>query len=326
MAPSAARSALRDLLERQIAQLLPELERAFEAQLSENVAAEVEKRAAQISSEAGVRARGVFANQLNEAARRLGQASNAAELGATLVDVAGTFAAGAALLRVAGRALVGEHLRGAPAEHAEAFRRVGIPLSSAPAIAEAVKNLDPVTALPSAGEVSAVLADLAGGSDGTRAFIVPIVTSGQAAAVLYAWGAVQSGALEVLAQLAAALWSAFARPSELVTIRAAQESRPSSWEALSADDQRIHLRAQRFARVQVAEMRLAGADAVAAGRQRRDLYGALRDRIDGARAAFRKDYFETSTSMVDYLHLELLRTLANDDPELLGKDYPGPLV
>jgi hypothetical protein len=30
--------------------------------------------------------------------------------------------------------------------------------------------------------------------------------------------------------------------------------------------------------------------------------------------------------MVDYLHLELVRTLANDDAEALGKDYPGPMV
>jgi hypothetical protein len=30
--------------------------------------------------------------------------------------------------------------------------------------------------------------------------------------------------------------------------------------------------------------------------------------------------------MVDYLHPELVRTLANDDVELLGSDYPGPLV
>jgi hypothetical protein len=29
---------------------------------------------------------------------------------------------------------------------------------------------------------------------------------------------------------------------------------------------------------------------------------------------------------VDYLHLELVRTLANDDVELLGQDYPGPMV
>ena len=30
--------------------------------------------------------------------------------------------------------------------------------------------------------------------------------------------------------------------------------------------------------------------------------------------------------MVDYLHLELLRTLANDDADLLGSEYPGPMV
>jgi hypothetical protein len=30
--------------------------------------------------------------------------------------------------------------------------------------------------------------------------------------------------------------------------------------------------------------------------------------------------------MVDYLHLELTRTLANEDPDLLGSTYPGPLV
>jgi hypothetical protein len=30
--------------------------------------------------------------------------------------------------------------------------------------------------------------------------------------------------------------------------------------------------------------------------------------------------------MVDYLHLELVRTLANDDPELLGENYPGVIV
>jgi hypothetical protein len=30
--------------------------------------------------------------------------------------------------------------------------------------------------------------------------------------------------------------------------------------------------------------------------------------------------------MVDYLHLEMVHTLANDDAELLGKDYPGPLL
>jgi hypothetical protein len=29
--------------------------------------------------------------------------------------------------------------------------------------------------------------------------------------------------------------------------------------------------------------------------------------------------------MVDYFHIEAVRTLANDDESLLGPEYPGPL-
>ena len=102
-----------------------------------------------------------------------------------------------------------------------------------------------------------------------------------------------------------------------------QRSAPLSWEQFSPEDRRLHLRAQRFARVEASAMRLRCAAEVQAGRARRDLYGALRQQIDAAREAFRKSFFEPCPSMVDYLHLELVRTLAHDDPELLGKDYPG---
>jgi hypothetical protein len=95
---------------------------------------------------------------------------------------------------------------------------------------------------------------------------------------------------------------------------------------LGADEERLHLRAQRFARVQVAEIRLYQADAVQAGRSRGNLYHSLRQPIDTAREKFRESYVSTCASMVDYFHLELVRTLANDDPEILGKDYPGPLL
>jgi hypothetical protein len=78
--------------------------------------------------------------------------------------------------------------------------------------------------------------------------------------------------------------------------------------------------------VQVAEMRLRNAAAVQSGRLRRNLYNSLRDPIDAARNAFRKEFFAKCPTMVDYLHLELTRTLANDDADLLGKEYPGPMV
>ncbi len=100
----------------------------------------------------------------------------------------------------------------------------------------------------------------------------------------------------------------------------------TAWDDLPAEVQQVHLRAQRFARVQVAEMRLFSPEAVHSGRERRDLYEALGDPIEASREAFRKQFFSSCPRMVDYLHLELVRTLANDDAELLGKNYPGPMV
>jgi hypothetical protein len=116
------------------------------------------------------------------------------------------------------------------------------------------------------------------------------------------------------------LLSAPVPPSTPVSLAA------SSWDRLSPEEQQIHFRAQRFARVQVAEMRLYQAEAVQAGRARARLYETLRKPIETARERFRQTYFSPCPSMVDYLHLELVRTLANDDPELLGKEYPGPMV
>jgi hypothetical protein len=165
---------------------------------------------------------------------------------------------------------------------------------------------------------------------------------------------VQGAALELLAQVAGAVWSTFTVPTpsdaiagddlqeavpELVTIAPAPQTAPPAedagqvgtlphrtWESLPVEEQQIHLRAQRFARVQVAEMRLYEADTVQAGRARGDLYDVLRQPIDSAREKFREQFFSQCSSMVDYLHLELMRTLAHDDPDLFGKDYPGPLV
>ena len=179
-----------------------------------------------------------------------------------------------------------------------------------------------------------------------RAHLFPVMVGDSAPALVYAWGTVQGPAIELLTQVAAAVWSVVSPPQpepepepepeplpELVTIAPAPaeavpvstEKSASKWEDLSPAEQQVHLKAQRFARVQVAEMRLQHADGVQSGRTRRDLYGVLREPIEAARTAFRAQFF-TCPSMVDYLDLELTRTLAHDDPELLGQSYPGPLV
>jgi hypothetical protein len=201
--------------------------------------------------------------------------------------------------------------------------------------------------MTTAGEVSTDLLELAGPAAEGRIFIFPMVVRDRVAALVYAWGAVQGSVMELLTQVAAGVWSELSRPApvELVRIAGAPVSpgppvslnapvphdqpvpnAASAWDRLSGEDQQIHFRAQRFARVQVAEMRLYQAEAVQAGRAHARLYETLRKPIDTARDKFRQTYLSSCPSMVDYLHLELVRTLANDDPELLGKEYPGPMA
>jgi hypothetical protein len=88
----------------------------------------------------------------------------------------------------------------------------------------------------------------------------------------------------------------------------------------------LHRKARRFARVQVASLRLYKSDAVKNGRTGGQLYTSLKEEIDAARGVFRRDFIAKSETMVDYLHLELVGTLANDEVELLGPDYPGPMA
>lgn len=309
-----ASSPLRRLLDERVSQLLADAEALAGA-----------------SRERAVRE---CADRLNQAVRRLRQAETLDELGSTLTDAAAGFAAGAALFTVDGQTARMACVRGIEAEEVPA--RFQIPLDSAPAIAGAIETRDPVTAAAVPGEVSEAVADLLGHTPELRVLLVPIVADGRVAGILYGWGELKESALELLAQVVSADWARLeaappAPPTEpLINIAAANgpadEQAANSWDALSPDDQQIHLRAQRFARVQVAEMRLFEAEAVQTGRARRDLYDALRNSIDNAREQFREKFFAVCPNMVDYLHMEMVRTLAHEDAEMLGADYPGPLV
>jgi len=313
MAPSPTRTALRKLLEDHQSRLSFELDTLF--------------------TESREGARREFADQLNQAVRLLRIAPDAEELSATLLDAAAQFSGGAALFRVAGDTAKPERVRGLPDADTEAFVGLEVPLSSAAALAGAVESRDPVTAVTTPTEVSPQLCKLFGHPADGRVSIYPVVVRDRVPALIYVWGMVQGPAVELLTQVAAAMWSAIPEPvagSQLIGIAPAPTAptpEPAmTWESLSGEDQQIHLRAQRFARVQVAEMRLFEADAVQSGRAQRNLYEALRKPIDTARETFRNQFFAPCANMVDYFDLELTRTLANDDPDLLGKTYPGPLV
>jgi hypothetical protein len=327
MASAAPGSALRNILEERLSHLLIELESLVDTHLSSQLEQRLGPAVAQASAESRERARLEFADQINQGARRIRQSVDVADLTATLLDATAPFCEGSAIFLIANSIARGGRMRGVPDDRARAFRGLEIPLASAAALAEAAEGGDPVATATAPSEISAEVAVFAGHSDDARAFIYPLVVRGRSLALLYAWGNVEGSALELLAQLAAAVWTILPAPADLVHIATpTPTAAPSAWEKLSPDEQQLHLKAQRFARVQVAEMRLFETDAVQTGRARRDLYEALRSRIDAARDSFRRSFFASCPSMVDYLHLELLRTLAHDDPDTLGKDYPGPMV
>ena len=325
MVPGTPASSVREILRDRVSILLLELEGLLDAHVSSRIASELEARSAQIAEEARGRAARALADQLNRAARHIRQAPDASEIRTRLLDAVVPFASGAILFRVENAVAHVERGRGIAPEHSVNFPDREVSLERASALAEAVRSRDPVTALASTSELSPMLADLTRSAGVERVTIYPVVSGERVPVLLLTWGEAEGAAVELLAQVAGAQLQLLPQPTELVAISTAKPE-VSTWEALSLDEQRLHLRAQRAARVQVAEIRLADAAAVQRGRARKNLYHTLKTRIDQSRADFRENHFAATPTMVDYLHLELLRTLANDDPNLLGKEYPGPLA
>ena len=248
---------------------------------------------------------------LNRAARRL--RSSASDWARVLVEAGAAFCERAALFTLAGDAL-----------HLEASSRgdvlEDVPLDAAPAFRSAVESKDTVIAVRTRGEMSAPVAACFGEAADSKFHLFPVLTGGRVVALLYGdgRGGFQPDALELLATVAGAVLESRAQKAAdgLVNIAA----------PLGSSERELHLKAQRFARVQVAEMRLYEDQHVKNGRAERDLYASLKTQIDSAREGYRRAFMDGSESMTDYLHQELVHTLAHGDVELLGPEYPGPLA
>ena len=288
-----------------------DIERIFE----ERVAA-LKAGVEQAVSESLKRARHDLSQRLNQSVRHLVSAQNEDQWSKALIDATAAFCERAASFKLEGGSLVlqaARNISGAPAS---------VALDSAPAFRSAAESRDAVVALRTKGEMSETLAQWAGEVDGAKFHLFPVKIQNRVVALLYADsadGIVDAGALELLATIAAAapaLKPAAEAAPDLVNILAAP---------LSPENQARSLKAQRFARVQAAEIRLYKSENVKNGRAGRNLYASLKKEIDSARETFRRDFLSSGTTM-DYLHQELVHTLANDDVELLGPDYPGPLV
>ncbi len=261
---------------------------------------------------------------LTHAVRRIRQAASVEQWRRAWLEEAAAFASQSALLAVNGPWLKCEEARGVELAGQAVLK------NSAPALGAALESGEKVVAASLPEEISDTLAAAFGQSAERTLCIFPVTEGESEVAVLCAVAvadAAAAGALDLLAAVAASVHEArFAARQRQPAAAVAGEQAALDWPALSPDERELHLKAQRFTRVRVAELRLYKAAEVKRGRAATNLYAELKEEIDSARDEFRRQFVDACPSMVDYLHRELVRTLANDDPALLGPDYPGALA
>lgn len=324
-AKATARDQLEAASQIQIARVTEQLSSGWHTQIEQILEERLTDLHARLRSQHERLQREVF-DRLSQAGRRLRQFDNEEQWSRSLVEATEGLCERAILF-----AVNQQRLEYRAARNVDGTPAAPIPIASAPAFAGVLETKDTVVALRTRGELSEPIIGLVGDRPDRRAALFPLLTRERVAAILYAdsdTAALETSALDLLTSLAAAVLDSAPKSAKLLTIfgAAAPPERPTTWAALNKEDQELHLRAQRFARVQVAEMRLYKSQAVKNGRLKADLYPYLKYEIEAAREAFRRDYLSAAPSMVDYLHLELVQTLANNDAALLGKDYPGPMV
>jgi hypothetical protein len=269
---------------------------ALNASWEEQIVRAVEARLAESASEV----RRASIEEIHRAVRRFEQCQNRGQWAAALLDSVLGFCVRAGLWTVSADTLL--PLRAAGLAE-DAFAVMEIPLGCAPALAAAIRSQDTVVTLATPAELSVSLAVL---FDSVHCAVLPVVARSTTVAVLVAAGEqMDVEGLETMASLAGAAFERMARSAP----------------PLPEEEQALHLRAQQFARVRVAELRLEKSEAVLCGRREKRLYAELKEEIDAARAG----YAEAFPALPDYLHVELVRTLANENHASLGEDYPGPL-
>ncbi|HVM94399.1 MAG TPA: hypothetical protein VMT67_16375 [Terriglobales bacterium] len=100
----------------------------------------------------------------------------------------------------------------------------------------------------------------------------------------------------------------------------APEAAPSR-PPMSPEDEEVHRKAKRFARLLVDEIKLYNKSKVEEGRASKNLYDLLRDPIDKSRATYQKRYGTTVAAAGNYFEDEMKRSLAEDDLSVMGPNF-----
>jgi len=138
-----------------------------------------------------------------------------------------------------------------------------------------------------------------------------------ASAAAPAMAEVQSEAQSAVVEMEPALPEPL--PTSHVETEAIPEAPPAA--AMSTEDQDVHRKAQRFARLLVDEIKLYNQAKVAEGRKNKDLYDRLKEAIEKSRGTYQKRYGNTVAASANYFQHEIMRSLAEDDLSIMGANF-----
>jgi hypothetical protein len=270
---------------------------------------------------------------LNAASASIHESSTQAEILRHLLEGEARFAARVALFVVKGGSISG--WQGIGFEDNEAIKTLSVNAGSGLA-GKAIKARTPAGG--SAQEFDAGFISTVKAPADDQCMVLPLVVKDKVAAVIYAdagaapGGMLDASGLQALTRFAA-VWLELAalRKAGGPATEEAPQPQPAAMAATAAssaaapavsDEDELHKKARRFAKLLVEEIKLYNQPRVEEGRQHKDLYDRLKVDIEKSRSTYDKRYAESAVASANYFTQELIRILADNDVSLMGAGFP----
>jgi hypothetical protein len=270
---------------------------------------------------------------LNAAAAAIHESGSQADILRHLLEGEARFAGRVALFVVKGNAISG--WQGIGFEDNDTVKTLSIQTGSG-LVGKAIQARNP--AAGSAQEFDVGFVKLMKAPADGQCLVLPLVVKDKVAAMIYAdagtvpGGTVDSSGLQALTRFAA-IWLELAAlrkaggsaPTEEVAqpaVAMAASAAVSAPAASGTEEDELHKKARRFAKLLVEEIKLYNQPRVEEGRQHKDLYDRLKVDIEKSRSTYDKRYAESAVASADYFTQELIRILADNDASLMGASFP----
>ena len=267
---------------------------------------------------------------LNAAAAAIQESSSQAEILRHLLEGEARFAGRVALFVVKGGTLNG--WQGIGFDDNDAVKSINLNGTSG-LVGKAIQGRVPVSGATNdfdSGFISQVKAPAENGCQ-----VLPLVVKDKVAAVIYAdsgtapGGILDASGLKALTRFAG-IWLELAALRKAgggavvdeVPQQAAAAAAPVPAAAAPAtEEDELHKKARRFAKLLVEEIKLYNQAKVDEGKRQKDLYDRLKVDIEKSRASYDKRYAESAVASADYFNQELVRILADNDVSLMGAGF-----